>query len=78
MAGSEGTIDACIESVEDASGNCRLNKHTYTNCAVGYAKDCDGHVTLDQDENIKQLRLIQHRELTRADAEVKAAEMVAD
>eukprot|EP00959_Pyramimonas_sp_CCMP1952_P352558 7386521-Pyramimonas_sp.AAC.1 len=50
MAGTEGTIDKYIKCVGDTFGKCKLNKHTYTNCAVRYTKDEDGNVTLDQDE----------------------------
>eukprot|EP00959_Pyramimonas_sp_CCMP1952_P224486 4694001-Pyramimonas_sp.AAC.1 len=59
-------------------GKCKLNKHTYTNCVARHAKDGGGNVTSDQDEHIKQLRPIQHPELTVADADAKASNMVAD
>eukprot|EP00959_Pyramimonas_sp_CCMP1952_P359385 7525230-Pyramimonas_sp.AAC.1 len=49
-------------------GKRQLNKHTHTSCAVRYTKDEDGHVTFDLDESMKQLRPIQHLELTGADA----------
>eukprot|EP00959_Pyramimonas_sp_CCMP1952_P233004 4869640-Pyramimonas_sp.AAC.1 len=78
MAGAEGTIDKCVKCVEDAVGKCKLNKHTYTNCVVIYVKDEDGNDTLGQDGYIKQLRPIQHPELTGADAGAQATEMVAD
>ena len=54
------------------------NKHTHTNCAVRYTKDSDGNVALYQDENIKQLRPIQHPELTGAEAETKATKLFCD
>eukprot|EP00959_Pyramimonas_sp_CCMP1952_P387079 8112112-Pyramimonas_sp.AAC.1 len=38
----------------------------------------DGNVTLGQDEYIKQLRPIQHPELTGAGAGAEACKMVAD
>ena len=41
-------------------------------------KDSDGNVALDQDEYIKQLRPIQHHELTGAEAETKATKLVCD
>ena len=56
MAGIEERIDNYIKCVEDTFGTCKLNNHTYTNCAVRYTKDSVGNVTLDQDEYIKQLR----------------------
>eukprot|EP00959_Pyramimonas_sp_CCMP1952_P455975 9472419-Pyramimonas_sp.AAC.1 len=52
--------------------------NTCTNSAVRYAKGCDGNVTLDQDESAKQLRPIQHPELTGADAEAKESKIVTD
>ena len=78
MTGTERNIDTYIKCVEDTFGKCKLNKHTYTNCAVRYTKDSDGNVALDQDEYIKQLRPIQHPELTGADAETKATKLVCD
>eukprot|EP00959_Pyramimonas_sp_CCMP1952_P322737 6753411-Pyramimonas_sp.AAC.1 len=78
MAGAEDTIDKNVKCVEDTSGKRKLNKHTYTNCAVSHTKDEDGSVTLDQDEHIKQLRPIQHPELTGADADAQASKVVAD
>eukprot|EP00959_Pyramimonas_sp_CCMP1952_P153972 3221282-Pyramimonas_sp.AAC.1 len=78
MADTEDTIDNYVKGVEDTFGKCKLNKHTYTNCAVRYTKDEDGHVTLDQDEYIKQLRPIQHPGLTGADADARATKMEAD
>eukprot|EP00959_Pyramimonas_sp_CCMP1952_P019081 403253-Pyramimonas_sp.AAC.1 len=51
---------------------------TRTNSAVRCTRDEGGNVTLDQDEYIKQLRPIQHPELTRADADTQASKMVAD
>eukprot|EP00959_Pyramimonas_sp_CCMP1952_P255613 5339238-Pyramimonas_sp.AAC.1 len=59
-------------------GACKFNKRTCTNCAVIDATDGDGHVTCDQDEYIKQLRPIHHHELSGADAEAAASNMVAD
>eukprot|EP00959_Pyramimonas_sp_CCMP1952_P353696 7410433-Pyramimonas_sp.AAC.1 len=77
MASTEGTIDKSVNCVVDTFGKCKLNKHTYTNSAVIYIKDEDGNVTLNQYEYIKQLRLIQHPELTGADAGAQSAKMVA-
>eukprot|EP00959_Pyramimonas_sp_CCMP1952_P331528 6942480-Pyramimonas_sp.AAC.1 len=77
MAITEDTIAKSVKCVEDAFGECNLSKHTCTNCAVRYTKDEDGNVTLDQDEYIKQLRPIQHPELTGADADAQATKMVA-
>eukprot|EP00959_Pyramimonas_sp_CCMP1952_P087113 1822572-Pyramimonas_sp.AAC.1 len=78
MAGAEGAIDKCVKCVEDTFGKCKLNQHTHTNCAVIYTKDEGGTVTADQYEYIKQLRPIQHPELTGADADAQATKMVAD
>eukprot|EP00959_Pyramimonas_sp_CCMP1952_P156292 3268783-Pyramimonas_sp.AAC.1 len=78
MAGTEYTIDECAKCVADAFGECRLNKHKYTNCAAGNAKDSHANVTLDQDEYIQQLRPIQHHEFTGANAEAQASDMVID
>eukprot|EP00959_Pyramimonas_sp_CCMP1952_P240305 5021780-Pyramimonas_sp.AAC.1 len=64
MAGTEDSMENCVKCVEDTFGKCKLNKHTYTKCTVIYTKDEDGSVTLDQHEYIKQLRPIQHPELT--------------
>eukprot|EP00959_Pyramimonas_sp_CCMP1952_P164763 3444099-Pyramimonas_sp.AAC.2 len=50
MAGTGDTIDKCVKGVEDTSGECSINKHTRTNCAVRYAAGSDGNATLDQDE----------------------------
>eukprot|EP00959_Pyramimonas_sp_CCMP1952_P193676 4049938-Pyramimonas_sp.AAC.1 len=77
MAGAKDTIDKCVKCVEDTFGKCKLTKHTCTNCAVRYAKDEGGNVNLDQDEYIKQFRLIQHPELIGADADAQASKMVA-
>eukprot|EP00959_Pyramimonas_sp_CCMP1952_P375371 7862017-Pyramimonas_sp.AAC.1 len=78
MACTEVTIDKYVKRVEDMFGKCKLNQHTYTSCAVRYTKDEDGNVTLDQDDNIKQLCFIQHPELTGADADAQATKMVGD
>eukprot|EP00959_Pyramimonas_sp_CCMP1952_P257114 5372226-Pyramimonas_sp.AAC.1 len=78
MAGTEDTIDKYVKCDEHTFGQCKLDKHTYTNCAVRYTKDEDGNVTLDQAEYINQLRPIQHPELTGADADADATKMVAD
>ena len=58
MTGMEEHIDTYIKCVEDTFGKCKLNKHTYPNCAVRYTKDSNGNVALDQDDYIKQLRPI--------------------
>ena len=78
MTGEASAIDRYVKCVETTFGECKLNKHSYTNCAVRYAKHDDGSVSLDQDEYIKQLRPIQHPELTGAPAESKATKIVAD
>eukprot|EP00959_Pyramimonas_sp_CCMP1952_P194479 4066520-Pyramimonas_sp.AAC.2 len=78
MAGTEDTIDKYVKYVEDTCGKCELNKQTCTDCAVIYTKDGGGIVTLDQDGYIKQLRPIQHPDLTGADADAQASKMVAD
>eukprot|EP00959_Pyramimonas_sp_CCMP1952_P431165 9030221-Pyramimonas_sp.AAC.1 len=78
MAGTEDTIGKYATCVANIFGKCKLNRHTYTNCAVRYTKDEDGNITLDQDAYIKQLRPIQHPELTSADADAQATKMVAD
>eukprot|EP00959_Pyramimonas_sp_CCMP1952_P095842 2004163-Pyramimonas_sp.AAC.1 len=78
MAGTEDTIDKCVKHVVDISGKCRLHKHAHASCAVRYAKDSDDNVSNGQGECVKQLRPIQHHELTGADAEAKASKMIAD
>eukprot|EP00959_Pyramimonas_sp_CCMP1952_P158947 3324192-Pyramimonas_sp.AAC.1 len=78
VAGTEDTIDKCVECVEDTFGECKLNKDTCANCAVRCTKDGGGNAAVDQDEYIKQLRPIQHPELTGADADAEASKMVAD
>ena len=78
MADMETTVDKYVSCVESTFGSCKLNKHTYTNCAVRYAKTNDGSVTMDQDEYIKQLRPIIHPELTGANAEAKATKLISD
>eukprot|EP00959_Pyramimonas_sp_CCMP1952_P169637 3543663-Pyramimonas_sp.AAC.1 len=67
-----------MPSVEDTFGQCRLNKHTCTNCAVVYTEDEGGNATLSRDEYIKQSCPIQHPELTGADADAQATKVVAD
>eukprot|EP00959_Pyramimonas_sp_CCMP1952_P093895 1964338-Pyramimonas_sp.AAC.1 len=74
LAGTEDTIDKYVQRVEDIFGRCRLNKHSCTNCAVMCTKDEDGNVTLDHNSYIKQLRPIQHPEVTGADAGAQATE----
>eukprot|EP00959_Pyramimonas_sp_CCMP1952_P310160 6491368-Pyramimonas_sp.AAC.1 len=74
-ASTTDTIDKYVKCVEDTFGKCKLNAHTCANWAVKCTKDEDGSVTLDQDENIN--RPTQHPELTGADADAQAAEMVA-
>eukprot|EP00959_Pyramimonas_sp_CCMP1952_P383682 8040720-Pyramimonas_sp.AAC.1 len=78
MASPEDTIDKHVKCVEDTFGKCKLNKYTYTNCAVIYTMDDDGNVTLDQNEYIQQRRPIQRPELTGADADAQVTNMVAD
>ena len=78
MTGTDAGIDKYVGCVESTFGACKLNKHTYTNCAVRYTKTGDGDVTLDQDEYVKQLRPIHHHDLTGAVAEEKATKPVAD
>eukprot|EP00959_Pyramimonas_sp_CCMP1952_P286979 6001460-Pyramimonas_sp.AAC.1 len=75
MTSTEDTIDKYVKCVEDTFGNCKLNTHTCTDCAVRYTKDEGGNVTLDPDEYIQQLRPIQHPELTGADADAQATKM---
>eukprot|EP00959_Pyramimonas_sp_CCMP1952_P243143 5082563-Pyramimonas_sp.AAC.1 len=62
MAGTEDTIDKHVKCVD----------------VLGYTKYDDGNVTLDQDEYFKQLRPIQHPELTSADADAQTTRTVAD
>eukprot|EP00959_Pyramimonas_sp_CCMP1952_P179414 3750949-Pyramimonas_sp.AAC.1 len=66
------------QCVGDTFGKCKLNMHTHANCAVRYSKDEGGNVTLDRHEYIKQLRPVQHPELTEADADARTTKMVAD
>eukprot|EP00959_Pyramimonas_sp_CCMP1952_P361037 7561358-Pyramimonas_sp.AAC.1 len=78
MAGAECAIDRCVKCVEDTFGACKVNAHACANCAVRYAEDSDGNITLYQDEYTKQLRPFQHHALAGAGAEAKASKMVAD
>eukprot|EP00959_Pyramimonas_sp_CCMP1952_P372367 7797984-Pyramimonas_sp.AAC.1 len=78
MASTEDTIDKYVKCVEDTFGECKLNNRTCTNGAVIYTVDEDGNVTLGQYEDIKQLRPIQHPELTGAGAGAQPSKMVAD
>ena len=78
MAGEEDTIDKYVKAVEGTFGTCKLNRHSYTNCAVRYTKTEDGHAHSYQDGCIKQLRPIQHPELTGMNAEAKAINTATD
>eukprot|EP00959_Pyramimonas_sp_CCMP1952_P229508 4798548-Pyramimonas_sp.AAC.2 len=71
MAGTEDTIDMCVQRVEDTFGKCKRNKHTCTNCAVRHTENEEGDATVDPNEYIKQLRPAQHPELTGADADAQ-------
>eukprot|EP00959_Pyramimonas_sp_CCMP1952_P196165 4101244-Pyramimonas_sp.AAC.2 len=64
MTGADAGVDSYVKCVESTFGSFKLNKHTYTNCAVRYAKSSDGDVSMDQDDYIKQLRSIHHVDLT--------------
>eukprot|EP00959_Pyramimonas_sp_CCMP1952_P474767 9503839-Pyramimonas_sp.AAC.5 len=64
MAGVEDTMDKCVKCVEGTYGACKCQKQSYTNCAARYAENEGGRVQLDQDEYIKELRSMQHPELT--------------
>ena len=77
MAGTGAQIDKCVACVENAFGAYKLNKRACANYAVRCAQTDDGSVTLDQDECIKQLRLIRHPELTGPEAAEKATETVS-
>eukprot|EP00959_Pyramimonas_sp_CCMP1952_P144473 3024321-Pyramimonas_sp.AAC.1 len=76
---------SCDEEFETSS-NLLTAKHvdysiwpfTHAICAVRYTKDEDGSVTLNQDEYFHQLSLIQHLELTGADAGAQSTKIVAD
>eukprot|EP00959_Pyramimonas_sp_CCMP1952_P173636 3628293-Pyramimonas_sp.AAC.1 len=78
MTGLEKNIDDYVQRVELVFGKCKLNKHSYTNCAVRYTKNDQGDVIMDQDEYFKQLRPITHPELTGAAADAKATKLIAD
>eukprot|EP00959_Pyramimonas_sp_CCMP1952_P423671 8874631-Pyramimonas_sp.AAC.1 len=49
MTGLEKNIDDYVQRVEKKFGTCKLNKHTYTNCAARYTKNDQGDVIMDQD-----------------------------
>eukprot|EP00959_Pyramimonas_sp_CCMP1952_P116367 2432505-Pyramimonas_sp.AAC.1 len=78
MAVTEDAVGKCAKCVEDTFGTRKLNNHTCTTCVVIYTKDEDGNATLGQDEYIKQLRGIHRPELTGADADAQAFNLVAD
>eukprot|EP00959_Pyramimonas_sp_CCMP1952_P295215 6174320-Pyramimonas_sp.AAC.1 len=78
MTGLEKNVDDYVQRVEKVLGKCKLNKHSYTNCAVRYARNEQGDAIMDQDEYIEQLRPITHPELTGAAAEAKATKLIAD
>eukprot|EP00959_Pyramimonas_sp_CCMP1952_P384584 8060214-Pyramimonas_sp.AAC.1 len=71
-------VDDYVQRVENVFGKCKLNKHSYTNCAVRCTKNEQGDVIMDQDEHIKQQRPITHPELTGAAADAKATTLIAD
>eukprot|EP00959_Pyramimonas_sp_CCMP1952_P056043 1170548-Pyramimonas_sp.AAC.1 len=56
MTGLEKNVDNYVQRVEKVFGECKLNKHYYTNCAVRYTKNEQRDVIIDQGEYIKQLR----------------------
>eukprot|EP00959_Pyramimonas_sp_CCMP1952_P461916 9482373-Pyramimonas_sp.AAC.1 len=56
----------------------QLDKHARTQCAARYTRDGGGHLTLDQDDYIKQLRSVQYPEPASADADAKAPTTVTD
>eukprot|EP00959_Pyramimonas_sp_CCMP1952_P382353 8011835-Pyramimonas_sp.AAC.1 len=78
MTGLEKIVDDYVQRVEEVFGQCKLNKHSHTNCAVRYTKNEHGDVIMDQDEYIKQLRPITHPELTGAAADAKATKLITD
>ena len=78
MAGTDSSINDYVKKVESVFGACKLNKQSYTNCAIRYTKTQDGDVIMDQDDYIKQLRPISHPDLTGADPDHKASNIVSD
>eukprot|EP00959_Pyramimonas_sp_CCMP1952_P017712 375568-Pyramimonas_sp.AAC.1 len=78
MTGLEKNVDDYVQRVEKVFGKCKLNKHSYTNCAVRYTKNEQGDVIMDQDEYIKHIRPITHPELTGAAADANATKLITD
>eukprot|EP00959_Pyramimonas_sp_CCMP1952_P465065 9487654-Pyramimonas_sp.AAC.1 len=78
VTGTDAGVDSYVKCVESTFGACKLNKHTYTSCAVRYSKSSDGDVSMDQDDYIKQLRPIHHVDLAGSVSEEKASKPVAD
>eukprot|EP00959_Pyramimonas_sp_CCMP1952_P427515 8953711-Pyramimonas_sp.AAC.2 len=88
MAGSEDTVDRCVNCVcvcvcacvcvGGSFGTFKPNKHGDAKRAVRRPKNGGGDVTLGQDEHIKQLRPMRHPELTGAGSDATASNTVAD
>ena len=78
MTGTEQEIDSYVKIVEKVFGQCKVNKHTFTNCGVRYTKTDNKDVVMDQDEYIKTLRPIVSSELTGAPPDRDATRAVTN
>ena len=78
MTGQDDQINDYVRQVEKVFGQCKVNRHTFTNCGVRHTKNASGDVILDQDEYIKQLRPIVSTELTGAPATAPATHNVTN
>jgi len=72
LGGPTRNIDYYMSIVEKTFGKLTVKRRQFTNCGVRHTQEQNGSITLDQDEYLKALKPIVHRDLTGADPEAPA------
>jgi len=64
VTGETHEVNLLMSELENVFGKLTVTKNEFTNCGVHHKKHHDGTITLDQDDYIKALIPIKHRELS--------------
>ena len=64
VTGEHYEVGILMKELERVFGKLTVTKDEFTNCGVHHKRHSDGSITLDQDEYIKALMPIKHKELS--------------
>jgi hypothetical protein len=77
VTGEPYEVNLLMKELERVFGKLTVTKDEFTNCGVHQKRHSDGSITLDQDEYIKALIPIKHKELSDAPSTPASEELLS-